>query len=350
MEKLDHAAIAEKLKYPKNKVDIVIDTDAYNEVDDQFAIVWALKSTERINVKALYAAPFCSKAIQKLLPLPDETLEQFAHYAWSPAEGMERSYEEILNLLSILDLPAENRVFRGSDHYLESYSKPVQSEAAKDLVERAMNSEQLYVIAIGAVTNVASAILMEPRIIDRIKVIWLGGQPLHFKSAAEFNLMQDIKASQLLFNCGVPLVLIPCIGVASHLTMTKDELSSRLFGKSVIGNYLGKIVMNTFHDESISQSDRMIKPFYLRGMDDVPEEIANAFVAKNISWSRIIWDISTVSYLVNPNWSASTLTPSPILTDNMSWKFDPSRHPIRVCHYLSRDHIFGDMFSKFEQV
>ena len=46
------------LNVPDEIVDCVLDTDAYNEVDDQYAISYLLKSHDRVNVKAIYAAPF----------------------------------------------------------------------------------------------------------------------------------------------------------------------------------------------------------------------------------------------------------------------------------------------------
>lgn len=346
----NHETIAEKLRYPLGKLRVVIDTDAYNEVDDQFAIAWALRSPERLEVEAVYAAPYCSKAIQKVFPITDERLKTIVHYAGSPAEGMEKSYNEIHNLFGLLGVETQDKVFRGSDRFIGDNGKPVESEAARDLVKRAMEGEgPLYVLSIGAITNVASAILMEPDILDKIVVVWLGGQPLHFKSATEFNLMQDIKASQLMFDSGVPMVLIPCMTVASHLTVTREEIEGRLTGKSAIGNYLGRIVTSKFVDEGIALSDRFFKGFYLRGMDDIPDDVANQFTVKAISWSRIIWDISTVGYMMNPNWTSSILCPSPVLTDDLTWKQDTSRHPIRLCHYISRDQVFGDMFAKLEQ-
>ena len=42
---------------PKGKVDVVIDTDTYNEIDDQFAVAYLIKSDEKLNLKAIYAAP-----------------------------------------------------------------------------------------------------------------------------------------------------------------------------------------------------------------------------------------------------------------------------------------------------
>ena len=48
----------EMLKHPDDKpVRMVLDTDTYNEIDDQFALVYALISPE-LDVKAVYAAPF----------------------------------------------------------------------------------------------------------------------------------------------------------------------------------------------------------------------------------------------------------------------------------------------------
>ncbi len=162
----------ERLQHPKGKVRIVLDTDAYNEIDDQFAVVYALLSTERIEVEALYAAPFDNDRVA------------------SPSVGMEKSFEEIFRLVDMLDISPDGLVFRGSTGYLTDYEHPYRSEAALDLVERAMSSPQddaLYVVAIGAITNVASAMLIEPQIVKRIVVLWLGGHAHYWPHTAEFN-------------------------------------------------------------------------------------------------------------------------------------------------------------------
>jgi hypothetical protein len=69
-------------------------------VDDQFAIAWALRSPERLAVEAVYAAPYCSKAIQKIFPITDERLKTIVHYAGNLAGGMEKSYNEIQPFLA----------------------------------------------------------------------------------------------------------------------------------------------------------------------------------------------------------------------------------------------------------
>ena len=69
---------------PSGKIDAVLDTDAYNEIDDQFAIAYMLRSCEKIRVRALYAAPF------------------FNENSSSPLDGMEKSYNEIFNILTLM--------------------------------------------------------------------------------------------------------------------------------------------------------------------------------------------------------------------------------------------------------
>lgn len=282
---------------------MVLDTDTYNEVDDQFALVYALLSPDRLAVEAIYAAPFHNDRSS------------------GPADGMEKSYEEIIRLLSKMQWPAEDFAYRGSTAYLNANLQPQDSEAASNLVARAMAAsadDLLYVVAIGAITNVASAILMEPEIVDRIVVVWLGGHALHWPHTQEFNLWQDVPASRLIFDCGVPLVHIPAMGVASHLQTTVPELEAFVLGRSELGNYLVETVKG-YHTD-------------------------------HFGWSKIIWDISAIAYLINDNWVPTELVNSPIVTDELTWSFDGSRHLIRYATYVHRDPIFRDLFTKLNSL
>jgi inosine-uridine nucleoside N-ribohydrolase len=121
----------------------------------------------------------------------------------------------------------------GSTAYLPSKEHPVESAAARDLVERAGADRDgpLYVVAIGAPTKVSSAILMDPEITRRIVVVWLGGNPHDWPSAGEFNLRQDVPASQVIFDSGVPLVQIPGLDVAEMLRTTLPEIERWVKGR-----------------------------------------------------------------------------------------------------------------------
>jgi len=288
----------ERLEPRAGKLRMVLDTDTYNEIDDQFAVVYGLLSPERLQMEAIYAAPFHNERSS------------------GPADGMEKSYEEILRLLDRLDISPDGFVFRGSTGYLAGYEHPYRSPAALDLVDRAMDGGDgpLYVVAIGAITNVASALLIEPRIAERTVLVWLGGHALHWPQAREFNLKQDVLASKLIFNCGVPLVHVPCTGVTTHLATTVPEIERHVAGCGAIGAYLAGIF--------------------------------TAYSTEHVGWSKVLWDVATIAYLINDAWVPTDLVHSPILTDELTWSFDNKRHLIRSATFVHRDPIFRDLFSK----
>ena len=311
----------EMLQPPTGRVRMVLDTDTYNEIDDQFAVVHALLSREQLDVEALYAAPFHNNRSS------------------GPAEGMEKSYNEILRLLDFLDVARLQSaptafVYRGSTAFLSDAETSVPSEAATDMVTRAMENEAdepLYVVAIGAITNVASAILMEPKIIERIVVVWLGGNPLYWPHTREFNLQQDVLSAQVVFNCGVPLVHLPARGVVSHLLTTVAEMERYVQGQGKIGDYLVEIFKD-YHSEHLATAA------------DAPQ----AGFATASGWSKVIWDISATAYLINSTWVPTDIVHSPILTEAVTWSFDNSRHLMRVATGVNRDAIFRDLFQKLQ--
>src|SRR5690606_16348554 len=137
-------------------------------------------------------------------------------------------------LLARLDRSPEGFAFKGSTRWMSEPDQPVVSPAAEDLVKKAMaqpDGQPLYVVPIGAPTNVASAILLEPRIIERIVVCWLGGHPTGWQDTAEFNMRQDLHASRVLLDSGVPLVLFPCVSVAEQLRTTLPEIERYVKGR-----------------------------------------------------------------------------------------------------------------------
>ena len=346
--KLTEAELKEKLTVPAGKIHLIIDTDAKNEVDDQFAVSWASRSKDRFILDAVYAAPFSHDCFAKLAG--NITLDAVGGvtYANHPGNGMEASYQELLKLFDLLGEDPSGRVFRGSDGYISDIDGPVESEAARDLVKRAMASDEtLYVATIGAPTNVASALLMEPELVKKIVVVWLGAQPLYFKHAIEFNCMQDVKASQILFDSGVPLVLIPCMNTASMLTLAKAETENLLVGKSAISDYLAQTVMESYGDAAAAAGlGAMLRHSYLLCREDRDDAYLAQFPTNYTAASRIIWDISTIAFLKNPGWTPSTLETSPVLQDNLFWgPKDESRHQIRVVNFCNRDPIFGDMIA-----
>ena len=230
---------------------------------------------------------------------------------------MERSYNEIVRLLGKIRRVPEGLVHRGADQFMPGPDTPVDSPAVQDLIHRAMAREEgdlLYVCAIAACTNIASALLLEPRIAHKIAVVWLGGHVLAYPTAEEFNLSQDLHASRVLFDSGVPLTLVPCRGVASHLLTSVPELQSCIGGKNAL-------------------CDALI-------------ELFSAYHPDHFAWGKEIWDVSTVAWLLNPEWVPTRLVHSPLLTDDSHWAHDETRHFIREAYACYRNPIFYDLFTK----
>jgi len=290
------------LSVPQGNVDVVLDTDAYNEIDDQFAISYLLKWKEKLNTKAIYAAPFLNSN------------------SVSPKDGMEKSYDEIFKLLSLLDEKVD--VFKGSEKYLDNENTPVISSAAQDLAERVKNyspQNPLYVVAIGAITNIASAILLNPEVAQNSVVIWLGGHALHYHHTKEFNMYQDIAAARVVTQSGVPFVQLPCMGVVSNFTVSKPELEFWLKGKNPLADYLA--------ENTLKQADSY---------------------AKGTAWTRVIWDVTAVAWLLNDSerFMESRIIPTPIPTYDNLYATDFNSYPMRYVYNIKRDALMTDLFRK----
>ena len=214
------------LEKPSKGASMVLDTDTYNEIDDQFALVYALLSRESFDLQAVYAAPFSNNR------------------ADNPAKGMQLSYEEIVRVCEKMNVDSKGLAFKGSTAYLTNALKPEVSGATDDLVQRAIQhspENPLYVVAVGAITNVANAILLKPEITKNIVVIWLGGNAHTWPNTREFNMMQDKDAANVVLNSGVAFVQYPCMGVVSQFTTTVPEMEHYLDGYNAISDYLLKI-------------------------------------------------------------------------------------------------------------
>ena len=294
------------LTAPQGEVDAILDTDAAAEVDDQFAIAYFMLSRERIRPVGICAAP--------VIPVDRS----------SPAVGMERSYDEILKLLRLMGredfIP---HVYRGADRFMNEETTPVCSDAAKFMVETAKRysaEHPLYIVAIGAITNVASAILLDRKTMEEnTVVIWLGGHAHHWGRTDEFNMIHDMAAARVVFGSKVALVQLPCEGVVSSFRTTGYELRHFLEGTNPLGDYLTSITVA--HAEKYEP---------------------------NKAWSRCIWDVTAVAWLLNDGerflWTRKTPTPMPQYDG--TYAFTENTRMMEYVYGVKRDALFSDLFEK----
>jgi inosine-uridine nucleoside N-ribohydrolase len=298
---LSSFSLLQRLEKPAGPVDVVIDTDTYNEIDDQFALAFLIRSGEKLNLKGIHAAPFFNKKSS------------------SPADGMEKSYREIMNILSLMkrtDLKALVR--RGAEGYLPSETEPVHSAAAHALADLALGysaEKPLYVAAIGAITNVASALLLRPEITDRLVIVWLGGHAREWPHTREFNMMQDVAAARVVFNSGAAVVQLPCMGVVSSFASSGPELEYWLKGKNELCDYL---------------------------LDYTAKSAVQDGGLPN--WTRSIWDVTAVGWLLEGDFMLDRLEHIPIPQYDHHYSFDPTRHFYRYVYHINRDKLFRALF------
>lgn len=284
--------------YNKNKIEkinVILDTDTYNEADDQFALSYLLTSQNRFNIEAITIAPYQHDG--------DLSIQ----------EGQEKSYQEVLKICKWLNFNTQNKVFKGSSDYIqEGYNET--NDAVNKIIEIALKNEKTYIMAIGAITNIAMAIKKEPSIIEKIEVIWLGGHSLLNKDNIEFNFRQDVQAVRKVFESKVKLTIIPCKNVASNLKTTIYEIEHHLKNKSELGNYL-------------------CSRFYNDGKH-------------GIQIRRVIWDISVIAYLINKNWFETIEISTPNIKEDTSYELTKGKHEITMVNWLDSDKIYEDLFKK----
>lgn len=290
-----------------SKKKIILDTDMFNEVDDQFALTYLMKSLDKFELEAITIAPFSKSGYANT-----KTIE----------EGTEKSYEITLKLLDMLNKPEyKDIVYKGATKYFGE-SKEL-NEAVEKIIEIANKNDKTTILAIGAITNVALAIEQAPEIINKIKVVWLGGNTFLTKDNSEFNFRQDIPAVQKVFDSKVELVVIPCRNVASNLSTTIYELEHYLNKDTELNKYLCDIFVKC-------------KKAYMK--DELDE----------IGSSKTLWDLSAIAYEINADWFKTELISCPIVLDNGLYEQTTDRHKIIFVNDLYRNKIYQDFFIKVE--
>ncbi|SDD94633.1 nucleoside hydrolase [Auraticoccus monumenti] len=280
---------------------IIIDTDAKNEADDQFAIVHALLSPT-LDVRGLVAAHFGTERSDR---------------------SMEESREEIDLLLRLMDRSGEVPVANGAATALPDATTPVDSPGARLIIEEsrsATEGDPLFVTFLGPLTDMASAILLDPAVVDRpVVVIWIGGMahggvdPSY--DGIEFNLRNDVTAANVVLDSGIQLWQVPA-DVYSAVSVSYTELEERIGGTSRLADYLIEQLVEwnaTWHPD----------PIEFRSLGDSP----------------------AISLVLNPRGGSFRTVPAPRF-DEQGRYVAGSGHPVRVCESVDVRFLLEDMFAK----
>ena len=278
---------------PKNKIRVIIDTDATNEIDDLWAITLALLSQERIKIEGFVAANYDNQ------------------WGGGP-EGIENSYQGIKTILKLTgfeDIP----VYKGS-HPMRYKYEPSPSEGVDFIISKAMESTKeapVWVISLGSATNIASAYLKNPEIINGVVSFWHGRTQWPEK-LWNFNVFGDRNAAITLFHAPIPFVLFD---TGTDLTCSMEESEKYIEPYGEIGNYLHNY---RYREEYFMRSD---KGFF---------------------------DLGDIAAIINPDIALWSIENCPEIDPDLTYKFTNSKGKILRCYHIGRDESFKLLYDKLK--
>lgn len=292
-----------KFKVAKEKqVRVIMDSDAKNEADDQFALVHGLLSP-KLNHVGMIATHFGTNRVQ---------------------DSMEQSYLEMETILNKMNFNKEGFIYRGATNAMPDKKTPVDSEGARFIIKEAMKEDEspLYLAFMGALTDIASAYLIEPRIANRVKLIWIGGGT-YPSGGMEFNLGNDIAAANVIFSSPMEVWQVPK-NVYEMVPVSFAELECRVEPCGEIGHYLFEQLL----DHSKSQS-----------------AIKNSFRTGE-TW--VLGDSPSIGLILYEHRFEFDWISAPVITSDMHYIHTNLNRPIRVYKNVDSRLILEDMYCKLK--
>lgn len=274
---------------------LILNTDAKNEVDDQFAIVHALLS-EAIDLRGIIAAHFGIKRSD---------------------HSEQESFEEIHHLMELMHISSDMPVLHGGKHAMPDQYTPVVSEGVQRIISEALSddSRPLYIAFLGPLTDMASALLLAPEIQNRnVKVVWIGGRDWPC-GGWEYNLSNDIHAANVIFGSQLELWQIPR-DVYRMMPIGFPELYTRVRPYGEIGKYLCENVINFNNTETGCPTGY-----------------------------RVLGDSPAIGVILYDDCGESDWRPAPEIDDQMHYIHTGKNRPIRVYRNINARFILEDLFA-----
>ena len=275
------------------KIRVIIDTDAKNEIDDQWAVTLALLSSDRFQIEGFIAANFDNSN--------------------GGPNGIEKSYQELKLLLKKSGFEDQYPVYKGS-HPMRYKYEPSPSEGVDFIIRKAMESapsDPIWVVALGSATNLASAYLKQPEIMDRVRFFW-HGRTRWPEKCWNFNVFGDRHAAMILFHAPVPLVLFD---TGTYLTCPMEESEQHVLPHGEIGRYLHEY--------------RYTNPYFMRS-------------------DKGFFDLGDIAALLDPDIAQWQKAPCPEVDPDMSYRFMGTKGEILRCYYIDRDAAFRLLYDRLE--
>jgi len=278
---------------------VIVNTDAKNEADDQYATVHAVL-TPAFELSGIIPAHFGEKK--------SKTSQQ-------------DSRREVDLLLELMGLTGKIRVEDGAPRAMADENTAVDSPGARLIIEEALKDDlrPLFAAFYGPLTDMASALLLAPEIEEKkIRVVWIGGGPWP-AGGVEYNLSNDITAANVVMKSKVELWQIPR-PVYRHMPVGYAELAEKVYPCDRIGRYL---------------------------VEQLVEH--NARTAAAAMEYRSLGDSPAVGVMIYPDCGRWEWKPAPEFAPSMHYVHTGKNRPIRVYQDIDARFILEDLFAKLKR-
>lgn len=296
-----------------DKVRIIFDTDANNELDDQFALMYLLANGNSFDVEGVTVN------------------------ATKSGGDIREHYDEAKRVMQLAFSYDKVPLFKGADGSFAEISSTINDanydgKAAVDFIVKEANERNrndLVVLAVGKLTNVALALKKDPSIASKMKVVWLGS---NYPKPGEYNQDNDTVSMNYILNTKVPFEMVTVrYGEPSGsdaVKVTQEEINTRMPGmgpkttKPITGRHGGEFT--TFGDYAVSLFE------HIDYHGDPP--------------SRALFDLVSVAILKNPSWGEVKEIPAPILINNQWVERPDNSRKIILWENFDRDAIINDFY------
>jgi len=246
--------------------------------------------------------------------------------------------EKAREVIKALNIQSNIPVIAGSNTAMTNDSTPVTSEAVSFIIKEALRTDTkqpLYILCGAGLTEIASAVLTEPRIADKLTLIWIGGPeytdlapPPPNYTRLEYNLNIDIAAARVVFNKSViPVWQVPRNAYRQAI-ISYSQLLSKVKPQGKIGSYLTSTLENL--------------------MDKIQKYI-------NLGETYILGDSPLVlltalqsSFEADPSSSEYVSRMAPTINEYGMYEYNSKARNIRVYNRLDIQLMFNDFYAKLE--
>ncbi len=299
-----------------NKIRVILDTDANNELDDQHAIAYMLFNGHIFDVEGI-------------------TVNRTYN-----GGNIDKHFEEAVRVVKLCSLDSHIKVYKGASGQYNEIIDHIHepnfdgSEAVNFIIERAnaQDERKLVLLPVGKLTNIALALYKDPTISEKVRIVWLGS---NYPEPGEYNLENDTSAVNPLLEANVEFEMVMVRydkpsgtdAVVAYL----EDFQQIMPGK---GPYVSVPVTGRHGGSFTNFGDYSVNLF-----EKFPDNPS----------SRPLYDMAAVAIVKNPIWADRVVINAPKFVDGQ-WVDQPN-NPRRIIIWenFDKEGIMQDFYRSMDK-